>query len=396
LPVLNPLSEKYIKETKVAYRKSMGQYFTPQTVRDHLISHLPDLSSQALILDPACGSGEFLVSAQKKYPNCRLEGWEIDSKLVNIARRMAPTASIEKTDSLLKKTNSMYDLVIGNPPYYEFKPSDGQKEKFKEIISGRINIFSLFIKIGLDRLKPNGYLAYVVPPSMNNGAYFAKLRNYIIAHANIEYLSILSSPMLFDQANQTVMIIILKKSPNKGNYLFKKNGLTIFTSSPEKLKKAFSGKTTLIEQGYNVATGRVVWNQHRDKLSQSSEGAHLLIWSHNITNEGLLLHNRPRPQYIKLPNPDTGPALVVNRITGSNGNIRLKASLIKTDEKFFGENHVNVITPPAGIPRIKQIKQLEKIKKQITSTTTLAAMQLVTGNTQISRTELECLLPLDI
>ena len=35
-------------------------------------------------------------------------------------------------------------------------------------------------------IKPNGDLVYVVPTSMNNGNDFRKLREYIIASANIE------------------------------------------------------------------------------------------------------------------------------------------------------------------------------------------------------------------
>ena len=64
------------------------------------------------------------------------------------------------------------------------------------MLNGRTNIFNLFIKLGLDLVKENGYVAYVVPPSMNNGAYFNKLREYIIKHSNIESLSILKSPKI--------------------------------------------------------------------------------------------------------------------------------------------------------------------------------------------------------
>ena len=60
-------------------------------------------------------------------------------------------------------------------------------------------------------LKPGGYLAYVVPPSMNNGAYFDRLRSYIIKNTNIEKIDVINNQALFDGANQNVMILVLKK-----------------------------------------------------------------------------------------------------------------------------------------------------------------------------------------
>jgi len=86
--------------------------------------------------------------------------------------------------------------------------------------------------LGLDLLKEGGYLAYVLPPSMNNGAFFAGLRKTIIEETNIEYMEVLPKPDLFDQALQAIMLLVLKKGPNKGSYIFKRNGVTIFAERP--------------------------------------------------------------------------------------------------------------------------------------------------------------------
>ena len=78
-------------------------------------------------------------------------------------------------------------------------------------MGGRTNIFSLFIYQGLKLLKNGGYLAFVVPPSMNNGAYFSKLREFIVENSNIEFMKVLKDPKMFHEALQSTMIIILKK-----------------------------------------------------------------------------------------------------------------------------------------------------------------------------------------
>lgn len=392
----NNLTRKYLDEADLTHRKALGQYFTPRQLREHLLSKLPRIKG-ASVLDPACGTGEFLLSAKDYFPGCRLFGWEIDTRLARLSRKAVPSADIKRTDSLQQDSRTQFDFVIGNPPYFEFKPDRILKDRYRYVISGRANIFAMFVKLGLDLVRPHGYLAYVIPPSMNNGAYFSGVRKYIMDNANIEYLSIQDSSSLFDKAQQTVMVMVLKKSPNKGSYVFSKSGITIFTPNPAELKRAFRGKTTLRELGLVVRTGKIVWNQHREKLTGNSSGAIPLIRAHNITSDGLVLDRRSdNSQYIRVDDFDTGPAIVVNRVTGAARNVHLKAALIEPGFKFVGENHVNVIYPPDGMPSGKALQLLKKVLAQVGSGETIEAMKLVTGNTQISRKELECLMPLDL
>ena len=97
----NSNSKKYLEQTELRHRKSLGQYFTPREVREHLLRQLPR-KKNAAVLDPACGSGEFLVSAGEYFNHCRLFGWEIDRKLVELSRQAVPDAAIEQGDSLVK------------------------------------------------------------------------------------------------------------------------------------------------------------------------------------------------------------------------------------------------------------------------------------------------------
>lgn len=399
---------RYMEETDVKHRKSFGQYFTPRSIREALINRLPNTIINPKILDPGCGTGEFLITAKQYFKNPELHGWDIDKKLVNIAKEIVPEAKIKNLDALLNQDYGEYDFVIGNPPYYEFSPSIEIKKKYREIINGRVNIFSLFIYQGIKWLKEGGYLAYVVPPSMNNGAYFSKLRKFIVENTNIEYLHILEDPKLFNDALQSTMLLILKKGENKGNYLFKRNGILIFSENTEFLEKSFKNKLTLHDLGYEVKTGRLVWNQNKHLLTNNPAIGVPLIWAHNITPNGLKLPiiNREKPQYVKTNNYDIGPAIVVNRITGSVKSAKLKAAIIPPKMKFIAENHVNVIFPPfkqrqmkmdlSGNKLPKVNLALESIVNQLSSKEKLEVVKNITGNTQISKTELEKLFPLDV
>ncbi|MCK4473692.1 transcriptional repressor LexA [Candidatus Parcubacteria bacterium] len=398
---------KYMRETDIGHRKSLGQYFTPKSIRKILLNKLPNTVKNPRVLDPACGTGEFLITAKEYFKNPRLEAWDIDKKLVDIAKELIPTANIKTTNTLFNKEYGKYDFVIGNPPYYEFTLSKTLRQKFGDIINGRVNIFSLFIHQGINLLKKGGYLAYVVPPSMNNGAYFSKVRKFIVENSNIEYLQVIKDPKLFHGAQQSIMLLILKKGKNKGDYLFKKNGILIFSENTNYLKNAFKGKVTLHDLNFEVKTGRLVWNQNRDILTHNPKGAISLIWAHNITLDGLKIPitRKDKPQYVRTNNFNVGPAIVTNRITGTVKSARLKSAIIPSGMKFIAENHVNVIFPPDKKSQIKMDFAYNPLKnnltvwdvaKQLSSKEKLNFVSNITGNTQISKTELGKLFPINI
>lgn len=396
------LTMEYIKQDNIKHRKAFGQYFTPRSIIEKLLKQLPNKKSGLKILDPACGTGEFLIVAKNYFKNAKLYGWEIDKKLVDICKKNVPTAEILNIDSLKIGNENKFDVIIGNPPYFEFSLSNDLKDEYKDIINGRTNIFSLFICKGIRMLNEGGYLAYVVPPSMNNGAYFSKLREFIINNSDIEYLEVLDGSKLFDKALQSVMLLVLKKADHQNKYVFSKNGISILTENKHDLEKIFKNKTTLYELGYKVKTGRIIWNQNKNLLTNKKDkDTILLIWSHNITDNGLELKtNIPRkPQYIKTKDFDLGPAIIVNRIVGSVNAAKMKSTLIPTDMKFLSENHTNVIYLPKQ-KNLLESKQnnvsIEEINKQINSPKNLEILKNITGNTQISKNELEKLFPINI
>lgn len=386
----------YLKNTDIKKRKKLGQYFTPKSIRELLLSKLSK-KDNADILDPACGSGEFLLSCKKYFKNPILYGFDIDKKLINIASKLVKNASIKNFDFLNIDINKKkYDYIIGNPPYFKLKLNEEIKKKYFDIIKGRVNIFSLFIKTGLDLLKDGGYLAYVVPPSMNNGAYFSKLREYIIKNSSLEYLHIIDGADNFHLANQKVMLIILKKTNSKksSKYIFKKNGITIFTEDKKFLNKAYKNTVSLKDIGYTVKTGSIIWNEHKEKLTNDKNNSTLLIWASNINNGKIIIgYTKGKPQYIKNISNDLiikSRVVVVNRITGSSKDINIKAAIVN-EKEFICENHVNVIYMSKNA---NCNYSLEDIFKALQDKTNIKVMRLISGNTQISKTELERLLPI--
>jgi adenine-specific DNA-methyltransferase len=143
------------------------------------------------VLDPGVGTAEFLKTCHEIEPKLDLVGWDIDPLVLKVAKKVAPFAELKKQSALDQPWREDFDVVIGNPPYFEMRNLDPVlKGRYKDVLGGRPNIFSLFFAAGLGALKPGGTLGFVVPPSMNNGAFFEKLRKFILSQGSIEFLEI--------------------------------------------------------------------------------------------------------------------------------------------------------------------------------------------------------------
>jgi WD40 repeat protein len=52
----------------------------------------------------------------------------------------------------------------------------------------------------------------------------------------------------------------------------------IFTDNSSKLKELFEGSTTLKNMGFKVRTGQIVWNEHKEELTNDEENT-ILVYS---------------------------------------------------------------------------------------------------------------------
>jgi adenine-specific DNA-methyltransferase len=387
---LAPETRAYLARSDPAHRKRLGQFFTPAPLREALLEGL-DLPEAPRILDPACGTGEFLASAAARWPDAELEGWEVDPSLVPVAHRLAPAARIRRRDALSVAFEPAWDAVVGNPPYFELRLDPDLRRRYAAAIGGRANVYALFVLLGLACLRPGGVLAYVVSTSMTNGAYFRALRDHVLATAAVERLEVVSDTTAFVGAQQGVMLLVLRKGVrDDGRHVFRRGDHVLLAERPDELAALFEDRTTLGGLGWDVRTGTVVWNQRRRDLTHEPAGGTRLIWSRDVGEGGLLDPADDRPRYVRGVEPKVGPAIVVNRVTGSGPRARLRAAVVPRGMRFVGENHVNVGFPPAGT----RVEEVRRVAKALTAPGALAAVRRLTGNTQISRTELRDLVPI--
>jgi adenine-specific DNA-methyltransferase len=378
---------RWLDGVSLAERKARGQYMTPRPVAEELVDRIP-LEPGMSVLDPGAGTGELLAAVARRRPDARLTGWDIDPTALAAASELVPGARLEHRSALDPAPTGGFDLVIGNPPYFQMPVTPELKARFGEVVSGRANVFAFFFKAGLDQLRPGGTLAYVVPPSMNSGAYFEALREHITGRSEITSLTPLQGNGIFQGASTAAQLLVLGKRPDSRagrqvresgrpaaeSFVFERREpeagfrRVIFSPNPEQLEAGFSGRQTLWQLGYFAATGTVVWNQRRSDLrDRPGPGAVPLVWSRDLRG-GVLDpradwpptagtesrgSNRRKPAYIHGGAGLSGPALLVNRVVGSVGRGELRHALIAEGAEFVAENHVNVVRRREGVePRL--------------------------------------------
>jgi type I restriction enzyme M protein len=243
---------------------SKGQFFTPRNAI-RMILDIIDPQPGELILDPACGSGGFLVTAlrhlQKKSvgsasdkPLCILVGIDKDEYLAKVANTYLQLLGAE--DSYVFSENSLlhpsawpikvrqqvcfgsFDVVLTNPPFGEklkikdkgilsqfdlghkwrFHPSKKKLIKTDELTPTPTQI--LFIERCLDFLRDGGRLGIVLPETLLGNPSYEYIMQYL--QERVRFQAIISMPEELFQpfTHAKSCIIIARKESQVEDYTF--------------------------------------------------------------------------------------------------------------------------------------------------------------------------------
>jgi type I restriction enzyme M protein len=186
-----------------------GQFRTPRHIIDFIVS-VVNPTKDDKILDPACGTGGFLVSSYKHIleqhdrkddPNKKekpltpdqrkslmenFEGYDIDTTMVRIAQvnmylHQFKNPKIFQYDTLSsdERWNSKYDIVMANPPFMSPKGGIRPHNKFS-IQSSRSEV--LFVDYIMNHLRPKGRAGVIVPEGVifQSGNAYKQLRKSLV------------------------------------------------------------------------------------------------------------------------------------------------------------------------------------------------------------------------
>ncbi|KAF3978703.1 MAG: N-6 DNA methylase [Methylococcales symbiont of Iophon sp. n. MRB-2018] len=212
-------------------RKGLGVFLTPDDVVSAIIDFIPN-QIKLKVIDPACGSGTFLIEYLKKLnTNNKSKVFGIDKSprmllLADLNLGHFPKVKFEKrlTDSLRDtKINDEFDVIFTNPPFgvsldardYDFDNyiscKDGKGYPLKKQTSEIV-----FIERCLQKLKPSGTLAIVIPKSIATNNTLQLARTALSTYGYIYGVMSLPPETFASTGTQTTTIVLfVRKYKNK-------------------------------------------------------------------------------------------------------------------------------------------------------------------------------------
>ena len=144
-------------EYDMARASTLNAHYTSPTVIKAIYSTVERMGfNTGNILEPACGTGNFLGLLPDSMTGSRLYGIELDSITGRIAKQLYPSANIaitgfEKADL----PDNFFDLAIGNVPFGNYKLSEKRYDNQGFLIHDH------FFAKALDKVRPGGVVAFI-------------------------------------------------------------------------------------------------------------------------------------------------------------------------------------------------------------------------------------------
>jgi adenine-specific DNA-methyltransferase len=378
-------------------KKDNGIYFTPPKTIEHNISKLtefiPNINN---VLEPSCGSCEYILSLNNKYPNLNITGIEFNETIYEAIKPLENSNITLYNENYLSYQNTIkYDLIIGNPPYFVMS-KNSVDPMYYEYFDGRPNIFILFIIKSLHLLNPHGILSFVLPKNFLNCSYYNKTRQYI--QNNFKIIDIITCNDSYIETKQDTIILIVQNKVDFDNdkYILVNDNNVIFGTPQDiiELKLLYENSTTLSKLNFTVNVGNIVWNQCKDELTDDTTKT-LLIYSSDIKNNELCIQNYTndkKKNYIDREGLNS-PLLVINRGYGV-GKYKFEYCLIDGNITYLIENHLICVKYNNTIPNEELTSLYERIINSFENEKTTQFIYLYFGNNAINTTELQNMLPI--
>ena len=112
------------------------------------------------ILEPSCGTGQFLVEVDTQFYDVHITGYEKNKAVFQSLESLSfkNKVTLVQGDVLKKHNGTTYDLIIGNPPFFVMDKNKVNSQ-YHAYFSGRPNIFAIFVIFSLHRLNENGVIS---------------------------------------------------------------------------------------------------------------------------------------------------------------------------------------------------------------------------------------------
>ena len=145
------------EEYAAARASTLTAFYTPPVVIRGIYKALAQMGfTQGNILEPSCGTGNFLGLLPADMAGSKAYGVELDSISGRIAGQLYQNASISVNGfETVQMPDSFFDIAIGNVPFGDFKVLDKRYDKHHWLIH------DYFFGKTLDKVRPGGIVAFI-------------------------------------------------------------------------------------------------------------------------------------------------------------------------------------------------------------------------------------------
>lgn len=171
--------ERHLADHERDRRRAQGSFYTPPDLVAWILDRALPGTAGATVLDPACGTGHFLVAAAERLGVRAVHGSDLDPEAVRIARErlraLDPAVPADEiagrvvvADGLTAWEGRTFDAVVGNPPFLGQlrRRSAGQNEAHRRTLGAYTDTSAVFLHRALDLAGPGGVVALVQPLSV--------------------------------------------------------------------------------------------------------------------------------------------------------------------------------------------------------------------------------------
>ena len=262
-----------------AHRKEQGIYYTPTYIVDYIVKNsvgelLKDKKvdiTTIKILDPACGSGSFLIktfdyiysalsqteeakqhridtqgsySIKTEILKNNIYGVDLDNKAVEITKLNLLLKAAEKFRKLPKEVdnhicwgNSLiedgsvsehafkwisdfqegtFNVIIGNPPYVRPHNIDSKDKEYfwkhLKTFKAKSDLYNCFMEKGINLMKHKGRFSFIVPHTWTSLESFYEIRKFILNNCKIIKLIQLPKKVFQDATVETCIFVLSKEN----------------------------------------------------------------------------------------------------------------------------------------------------------------------------------------
>lgn len=167
-------------EYAAARASSLTAFYTPPVVIRGIYKALSQIGfTQGNILEPSCGTGNFIGLLPADMADSKAYGVEIDSISGRIAQQLYQNASISVNGfETVQMPDSFFDVAIGNVPFGDFKVVDRRYDKHHWLIH------DYFFGKALDKVRPGGIVAFITSKGTMDKENSA-VRRYLAQRADL-------------------------------------------------------------------------------------------------------------------------------------------------------------------------------------------------------------------